>query len=430
MSQKILKNRGAALLTTLIFLLVISVIVVLGVASSAFAERRIIAESWRSRQSFFASESGVEDVVYRFKSGKMTSAIQVLGGMNNTTASTSVAVVNGDQREITALAVQQNTFRKSRALVSLGSGVSFNYGVQSGNGGIILENSASVRGNVYSNGPIDGSNSNIVRGDVVSAGASGLIDGVHATGTAYARTIRDSTIDGDAYYQNISGTIVGGTLYPGSPNQPPAELPISDALIEEWKATALAGGVTSSPCPLKINSATTLGPRKIACDLEIEGNNYNITLNGPIWVEGNILIKNSPNIYIATSLGNQSVPIIADDPSDRLSGSRIMLENSVDFFGSGSSGSYVVFISQNESAENGGSNRAIDIKNSVDGDLLVYAGHGEIELQNNISLKEVTGYRIRIKNSAEVIYETGLASLLFTSGPGGGYQLQGWGEAE
>mgnify|MGYP003343766782 FL=1 len=90
----------------------------------------------------------------------------------------------------------------------------------------------------------------------------------------------------------------------------------------------------------------------------------------------------------------------------------------------------MLFRSQNDSAENGGSNSAIDIDNNILGDVLVYAGHGAIEMENNASLKEVTGYKIRIKNNAQVIYETGLASLLFTSGPGGGYEIESWDEVE
>ena len=58
-----------------------------------------------------------------------------------------------------------------------------------------MSNSAEVIGNVFSNGPIVGSNSNIVRGDVVSAGPSGLVDGVRATSSVYAHTIRNSEIE-------------------------------------------------------------------------------------------------------------------------------------------------------------------------------------------------------------------------------------------
>ena len=85
-------------------------------------------------------------------------------------------------------------------------------------------------------------------------------------------------------------------------------------------------------------------------------------------------------------------------------------------------------ISQNNDAENGGSGVAIEAGNNAGGDLLVYAAHGEILLKNNISLKEVSGYRIHLQNFAKVVYETGLASLLFTTGPGGGYVVDSWEE--
>ena len=89
-----------------------------------------------------------------------------------------------------------------------------------------------------------------------------------------------------------------------------------------------------------------------------------------------------------------------------------------------------MLISQNLSAESGGTEVALDVKNTVSGDLLVYAGHGEISLQNSINLKEVSAYRNRLKNTAEVIYETGIANLLFDSGPSGSYEILSWEEIE
>lgn len=83
-------------------------------------------------------------------------------------------------------------------------------------------------------------------------------------------------------------------------------------------------------------------------------------------------------------------------------------------------------ISQNTSAENGGGESAIKIVNSAQGDLLLYAAHGEILLQNNVELKEVTAYRVHLQNSAKVTYESGLANALFLSGPSGGYTLDKW----
>ena len=275
-----------------------------------------------------------------------------------------------------------------------------------------------------------GENSNLVKGIVVSAGSFGFIDGVHATGTVYAHTIRDSDIDGDAYYQTISGTTVGGALHPGSADQATSSLAISDEQIAEWESDAAAGGTISSPCPYKITDTATLGPKKIACDMEISGNGYALTLNGPLWIVGNLTISNGPTIKVASSLGGASVPIIADKPSNQTTSSKIELQNSAVFQGSGSTDSYVLMISHNKSAKQGGSETAIDLKNSIDGDLLVYAPHGEVLIQDSVNVKEASGYRIRLKNSAEVIYETGLANLIFTSGPSGGYMIESWKETE
>jgi len=144
----------------------------------------------------------------------------------------------------------------------------------------------------------------------------------------------------------------------------------------------------------------------------------------------NITIKNGPTIKVAPSLGGKSVAIIADNTSNRSTSGKISSDNTAVFQGSGTVGSYVLLLSQNNSAETGGSEIAINVANSASGDLLIYAGHGEVLLQNNIKLKEVTAYKVHIKNSAQVTYETGLANLLFTSGPSGSWSIQSWKEAQ
>ncbi|MFQ5661944.1 MAG: hypothetical protein ACE5F2_01695 [Candidatus Paceibacteria bacterium] len=421
--NKIPTNKGQAMITAVMFLLAGSLIVVGGVSSPVLKDIKITRNLEESKQSFSLSEGAVEDVVYRIKNGLNFSDTEVLS-VNNITATATTAVL-ADKREVVSVGDKNNIIRTTRVLLTQGEGASFNYGLQAGDGGIVLDSSSSVVGNAYSNGPIQGEGSSLVDGDAISAGPSGLIDDIHTTGSAYAHTISDSEVDVDAYYQTISNTTVGGVPYPWSADQATSTLPISDETINQWEADAQAGGIINSPCPYKIDSDVTIGPVKINCDLEIKGN-HTTTLLGPIWVVGDIKITNSSIIRISPSLGSNSVAIIADNPSDRLESSQVKLSNSAEFFGSGTSGSYVLIISQNNSAENGEDEEAIDVKNSVSGDILVYAGHGEIVLQNNITLKEATGYRIRLKNSAEVIYESGIANLIFTSGPSGEFNIDSW----
>ncbi|MCK4891244.1 MAG: hypothetical protein KAS78_01115, partial [Candidatus Pacebacteria bacterium] len=74
-------------------------------------------------------------------------------------------------------------------------------------------------------------------------GIATSVDGLTIAGNAHAHEIINSAITGDAYYQVISGSTVGGTSYPGSPDPPIVALPISDGNIADWKADALTYGV-------------------------------------------------------------------------------------------------------------------------------------------------------------------------------------------
>ena len=72
--------------------------------------------------------------------------------------------------------------RKNQIVLNTGFGASFNYGVQVGQGGIDLQGSSGVNGNVYANGPITGTSSSFISGTAIADG--GLIQGqANGTGT-------------------------------------------------------------------------------------------------------------------------------------------------------------------------------------------------------------------------------------------------------
>lgn len=425
-------NRGEAMITAVIFLLFVSLVVAFAFSSLALKESKIANDLFFSKKSYFLAEGGNGDLVYRILSGRNYSSEEVisLDGFSATTTTISI----GDEIEIVSRGDFSEKVRKIKTVLISGVQTSFHYGVQVGEGGVIMNQSAMITGNLYSNGPVLSLNANEIKGGVVSAGLAGSIIGVHATGSAYAHSIGDddakkTEIDKDVYYyQSLENTEVHGQMYPSSPDQPLADMPIPDEFIEEWKAGAAEGDLINSPCPYVIDEETVLGPAKITCDLEISGTNFTVTVGGPVWVEGNILIKNSPTIRVNPSLGRKSVAIIADKTSASTTSSKITLNNSVVFQGSGTEGSHVLVLSQNSSAENGGSGKAITIAQTVSGDLLLYAGHGEIWLNNRSDLNEVTAYKILMENQANVVYKTGLANLLFDSGPIGGFSVSNWAE--
>ena len=425
---RILTRGGQVALTAVFFFLVASTIIVFGVFSPVLRHIQVSDNYRESSGSLYTAESLSEDLLYRIKNGLAFGPSTPLSLNGVTAVATTTTVFDG--KEVVVSGTSAGSFvRTLKVHAVTGAGAAFNYGVQSGAGGIALHNSSSVIGNLFSNGPITGDSSNLIKGDVISAGPSGSISGIHATSSAYAHAITNSTIDKDAYYVTISNTTVGGASHSGSADQATSTLPISDAQVSVWEGDAANGGTISSPCPYQISSNATLGPKKIACDLEITGSPI-VTIAGAVWVVGNITIKNSATLRVDPSIGNKSVPVIADDPANRATGGTIAIQNSTQFLGNGPQ-SYVLLLSQNNSAEQGGNTKAIDMQNSSNGgDLLLYAGHGLIELGNSASLKEVTGYQLSLKNSATVTYITGLANLLFTSGPGGGFMFDVWREVQ
>ncbi|MEK7069713.1 MAG: hypothetical protein AAB962_01515, partial [Patescibacteria group bacterium] len=145
------KQGGYAVLTSVMFFMFISIIIVSGMQTISYKEAKSSKDFGASKKSFFMAESGVEDMAYRIIKGKQynTTEILSLGGYFSTTTVASI----GGFREITATGTASKMIRKSKIKLKNNSGVSFHYGVQVGEGGIIMENSAQVIGNIFSNGP-------------------------------------------------------------------------------------------------------------------------------------------------------------------------------------------------------------------------------------------------------------------------------------
>ena len=351
------------------------------------------------------------------------------------TFSVAISTIDSDTKRVTATGyVPTNSnptaTKTVQAIVGINnSTISFHYGVQAGNGGFTLQNSSKIAGNVFSSGPVIGSNTNDIYGSVVSSGLDGLVYGIHATSSVYAHTIgaagQSTRIDGDAYYATMINTTVSGASHPNSPDQPTANLPITDDQISEWEAIAEAGGTIDS-CDRNgdytISSSVSLGPKKIACNLIIKSSSGVLMVTGTLWITGNITAQTGPTIKMDASLGSTNVAIIADNPSNTTGSGIITIGQSTIFQGSGSPGSFVFLISQNNSAESGGSTAALAMGQGASA-LVAYASHGLILLEQSVSVKEVTGYKIALSQSSNVIYDTGLPNTVFQSGPGGSWSF-------
>lgn len=437
-----LQTKGAALLLFVLLFLGTSTSLIITIGSGVFDEFVRYRVFLDGKRSLLGAEAGIEDALYRHRNGSNYSNSETFT-FASSTVETARTVID-DAYHIVSEGGVGDAVRRNEAVLVIGGGASFGFGIQSGNGGFTLANSSAVYGNVFSNHSVTGAN-NYVYGDIIVAGASGLVQNIHATGSVWAHTITGGSVGVDAYYDTITGTIVSGSActggnihcHPGSEDQVAVDMPISDEQIDEWKVTAEAGGILPlTSCSGGVATGTytidtdmTIGPLKIPCNLSIEKNNTDLTLSGPVWVVGNISTANGPIVKADPAFPGKGGILIADNEGNRTTSSKVSIQGSTGFNGSGNS-SYMLLVSMNESSFLGGSEVAIDINNQTPPDsreVIYYAPYGKLVGGNSLLLRGATANQISLLNSATVYYETGLLNPLF-SGTGGTYTVYSWKE--
>ncbi|HSE35371.1 MAG TPA: choice-of-anchor R domain-containing protein [Candidatus Paceibacterota bacterium] len=169
-------NRGAALLISIMFFFGISIAILMSGTGSVMTELASYRTLSKSKFSYVASEAAVEDALYRVANNRQISAneIYVLNGATSTLAMT---LLSGTEREFYTIGDASGRIRKvyMRATNTGGGSINLNYAVQVGEGGVEVENNASVTGNIHSGGPLNGESNTVVNGNVTIS--SGITEG-------------------------------------------------------------------------------------------------------------------------------------------------------------------------------------------------------------------------------------------------------------
>lgn len=422
------KQGGAAMLVVVIFFLFISLAIISGLVLPTVREFRNTSMDLRSKQSFFLAESGGEDVAYRFLKNKTVGDSETIM-LDSNSATTTVNTLVGNIKEIVSLGNVSNYERQTSLKIRAGAGVVFKYGTQAGQGGFVFRNNSYVIGNLYSNGPILGSNGAYITGDAYAAGSSGLISnmrvGYGGTGDARSHTVTGSTVTGNLYCQTGSSNNKSCDTSQADPL--PQDLPITEENITKWKDDATNGGITNGN--VTISTPTTMGPRKIIGNLII---NNTLTLTDTIYVTGDITLNaisgnpTPPTIELDSTYGATSGIIISDG--------LIAINNNVVFQDSGTTGSYIMLLSTSSCDESISSSpcngrNAIEVNNNSDISI-VNSQNGTVYFANNASVKESVGEKIILKQNVGISYGSGVINVGFTSGPGGSWDIESWVESQ
>src|SRR5512141_2523916 len=93
-------KRGQAMITAVMFFLIISLTVIFGIANPLLKQVRGGVDRFKSGQSYFLAEASVEDIIYRLNTGKPYTSSQTLS-LNGESA-TAVTTTTATGKMITA----------------------------------------------------------------------------------------------------------------------------------------------------------------------------------------------------------------------------------------------------------------------------------------------------------------------------------------
>ena len=410
------------------FITILVLVAVFGISLSisllTFGQQKIINNIIKSTQAYYISEAGIEDALWQLNNDPNMVALSYNLNVGNGSASIDISDLLVGSRTIISQGDILNRTKKLKVIRAITTdGVSFFYGSQAGDGGIYMENNSVIYGNVFSNGNVIGSGR--ITETVIVANNGNKIQGtvidLTIGGDAYVHTCEKSKITGILTY--VSGGSCGscdvGQCVYGGPNEiEPIDLPISQSQIDNWKNDIADSDIQFSSHTVLGGVTEYLGPLKIEGDLIIE-NGAALILRGNLWVTGDIMIENGATIILDSGYGSASGIVIANG--------KITAINTSVLEGSGAEESYIMLLSTNDSVDP--ANPAIDVNNTAQG-AVFYASDGMIRLHNNADIHEAVGWKIYLDQKAEITYETGLANLIFSSGPSGGWKIIEWKEIE
>jgi hypothetical protein len=270
-----------------------------------------------------------------------------------------IAEWNSNTKQVISNSDYRGFTRKIEALFTANRTVIFDFGVWLGGGGLRMENTSHVDGNVFSMG-------NVLR---------------------------------------LGSSTIGGQL---STSTSPVNLPMSDEDINNWKAQASSDKVITGGLNLSNQATTTFNAVKIVGDLILRNQSV-LTLNGPVYITGNLVLDNQSRMVLSSAYAEKSETIVVDGT--------ISLGNGTYLGGSGLNGSTIILATQNTSGCSNtsctGGTPAISLVNSAEAKAILVAPHGAVYLSNSAETKSVLANYLYMSNSAKIEYDPYIVDTSF-----------------
>lgn len=387
-------KKGQMMIIGLIFLMVV-LILAAALFSRVAGYLRFGSNSILREQATNLAEAGIDRAIWKLNetAGSYTGETNTPLG---TTGSFTVGVADktASLKTITSTGyIPNSTTPKAKRTIKVevlisNQSISFHYAVQTLEGGVTMSNSATINGNVYTNGNISAGN------------GSGQI----ITGDAYAVGTIDEEPAGPI---NVQGEAVEGA--------PSKDAPDITALVDDFKGAAEAGGITNcidTPAECLINTSRDIGPRKyVNGDLTI-ANNAIVILKGAIWVENKnfSMSQGGTTLKLDESFGSNGTGIVVDGKVDLTQGGNLQPTTA-------NPKGYIMVISNSTASD------AVKISQSGATGIF-YVLQGEGKLSQSAHVAALVAKTLTMLQSSTLDYDTGLADARFSTGPGGSWQIK------
>ncbi len=165
--NKKIYNSGQAMIASLVFFVILILLVSSGVISPITRDFKNSNLNLKSKQTYYLSESGVEDVLYRLLNNIEVDENEVLD-INENQVTTNAGRINGVMR-VQSLGDSDGINREINLTLTEGVTASFDYSLQAGTGGFSITGGSNVIGSIFANGPITGDSSSTITGSAISA---------------------------------------------------------------------------------------------------------------------------------------------------------------------------------------------------------------------------------------------------------------------
>jgi hypothetical protein len=163
-------QRGQVIIINTLMFFALSVAIIFALTSPVVSSFNITNSFSKSKEAFLLANSATNEALYKLNAGMDLSSAETI---TLSQGEALIGVADTIDGKIISISSDVDTYQRNYELeLSIGSGVSFNYGLQVGQGGFEISGGSGINGNVYSNGDVVGSNGTFITGTAVSANIS------------------------------------------------------------------------------------------------------------------------------------------------------------------------------------------------------------------------------------------------------------------